>query len=146
MANNRFVGVIESKTELNTTKTKEKAVINFMVGKTRELMAGIQETVKARIVMFGPDAEVANAKIDAGKVVLFSDVRRNPRTYVTDAGTTVESVDLIATSFHVLNKKDYEAAKDELEKLCIGTDQLEFTDQDRKTLEKAEAAAAASVA
>jgi hypothetical protein len=146
MANSRFVGVIADKSTVNSTKTTGKAVLNLTVEKSRELVAGIMETVKARVVLFGADAEKAEAKLDVGKVVLFSDIRRNPRIYTTEAGTQVESVDLVARGFDILKKADYEANKDALEKLCIDLNTLEFTDEDRKMLEKADEALAASVA
>lgn len=146
MANNRFVGIVADKSDINTTKTTGKSVLNVTVEKTRKLVGDITETVKARVVLFGADAEKANAKIEPGKVVMFTDIRRNPRAYTTDAGTPVESVDLVARGFDILKKSEYEASKDALEKLCIDMSALDFTEEDRKALEKADEALAASVA
>lgn len=142
----RFVGYIKEKSEINVTKTKEKAVINFTISKTREIVEGILETVKARVVLFGAEAEEAAVVIKEGDVVLFSEVRRNPRMFTTEAGTLVESVDLVARSFQVIPKSRYEAAKVALEKECISLSELEFTDADREAQTKTELALEASVA
>jgi hypothetical protein len=135
MANaDRFAGVVAEISDLNKTDTSGKPVINLWIERTEEIIEGIKEEIRARIVLFGSLAQKAAEEIEEGKVVMFTNCRRNPRAYVTDRGTEVETVDLVAQGYTVLTKTQYERAKDQIAARSISIDQLYFTDEDREKI------------
>jgi hypothetical protein len=142
---NRFAGIIMEKSELNELTSTGKAVINLVVAKTEEIIAGIKEQIEARVVLFGPLAARADAELEEGKVVMFN-VQKNPRIYVTEKGTRVETVDLVARGYTVLTKTQYEKAKDQIEAMSFSANDLIFTDEDREAATKQLAESDASVA
>lgn len=134
MANNRFAGTVADMSDLNVTNTSGRSVINMWVERMEEIIPGIPEAIRARIVLFGDLAEKAEAEIEEGKVVMFTNCQRNPRIYVTENGTEVEAVDVVARGFRVLSKAQYEKARAEIDKLSLTTDELEFTKADREAI------------
>jgi hypothetical protein len=141
MANaNRFAGTIEEISELRILGNG-KAVTNVTVSKMQEIIAGIKEQVRARVVLFADLAERAHSDLEEGKMVMFTDCQRNPRAYTTDKGTYVETVDVVSRGFVPLSKTQYEKAKDQIEALSMSVDELTFTDKDRKAMEAADAKA-----
>jgi SpoVK/Ycf46/Vps4 family AAA+-type ATPase len=145
MANTRFAGTIAEVSDLNTTNTSGKSVINMWVERTEEIIEGIKEEVRARIVLFGDLAEKAEDQIDEGKIVMFTNCQRNPRTYVTDLGTEVETVDIVARGFKVLTKTQYEKARDQIDAMSLTSSELEFTDKDRQAIYAKESASAGPI-
>jgi hypothetical protein len=138
MANeNRFAGTVEEISELRILDSG-KAVTNITVSKTQEIIAGIKEQVRARIVLFADLAEKAHTELEEGKVAMFTDCQRNPRAYTTDKGTYVETVDVVSRGFVPLSKAQYEKAKDQIEALSIPVSELVFTETDRKAMEAAD--------
>jgi single-stranded DNA-binding protein len=127
----RFAGMIVEKTELNSLSSTGKAVINFTVAKTEEVIAGIKEQIEARIVLFGSLAERANRELDAGKVIMFTNVQKNPRIFTTEKGTEVETVDLVARGYTILNKSQYDKSKADIDAISFGAKDLIFTEEDR---------------
>jgi hypothetical protein len=132
----RFAGTIEEISELRVLNSG-KAVTNVTVSRMQEIISGIKEEVKARIVLFADLAEKAHAELEKGKVVMFTNCQRNPRTYVTDQGTHVETVDVVSRGFVPLTKTQYEKARDQIDSLSLKIEDLQFTDKDREVIKAA---------
>jgi hypothetical protein len=129
---NRFAGTIEEISELNTTNTKGRPVINMWCERMEEVIEGILEPVRARIVLFGDLAEKAFDAVEEGDIVMFLNCQRNPRIYVTELGTEVKAVDVVARGFKVLTPAQYKKAKDQIDELSLKATDLEFTDEDEQ--------------
>jgi len=132
----RFAGTIADKSELNITNSSGRSVINLWAERMEEIITGIPEAVRARLVLFGDLAEKAEAELEPGKVVMFTDCQRNPRVYRTDRGTEVETVDVVARGYKVLTKTQYEKARSEIDSMSLSRNDLRFTEADRAKLSK----------
>jgi single-stranded DNA-binding protein len=132
----RFAGTVEEISELRRLNSG-RAVTNVTLSRTQEIIKGIKEKVKARIVLFADLAEKAHTELEKGKVVMAYNASRNPRVYTTEKGTTVETVDVVAREFEVLESAVYKKARKQIDELSFSAQDLQFTDKDREAIKAA---------
>lgn len=95
-----YPGVVLEKSEIKELDDG-KSVLNMIVERTIELFEGFTEKVEKRIVLFNRKAREADAQVSVGDCVIFSKCKRSPRSFTTDKGNFVETVDILAESFQV---------------------------------------------
>lgn len=113
-----------------------KSVINFVVSYAQEVVEGFTEEIEKTIVLFSRKAIEADNGIEEGDFVVFSGCKRNPRTYTTLSGNTVEQLDIIAEQFKVVDIEQFENITAALVKAGKVPDMsdLAFTDEDAEAL------------
>ncbi len=115
-----------------------KSVLNIIAACTVEVVEGFKETVEKTMVLFARKADEADEKINEGDCVIFSRCKRNPRVFTTEAGNTIESVDIIAEQFQVMSKSVFAKVSNGLISAGKVPDmsELDFTDEDLAAITK----------
>lgn len=134
-----YAGTIRSTTGIRGCDKEGNKVINFTVKTTKTLVGSVKIAVLRTVALFRDEAISADA-LKVGNHVVFGSITRNPRSYETLRGTTVEVVDMIANSFEVIPAKDFKENEEELMKMNVDEKEFVFTDADRVLCEEAKAA------
>jgi len=135
-----YAGTVDAKRDKATYDDDGNSVINIIVKTHKTLIGNIKVAVKRTVVLFRGEADLADKALEPGVHVVFGEVTRNPRIYKTKKGLTREVVDMVAESFEVVKPKDFKDNLDELMKMNLAEGEFTFTDEDRATALKAEAA------
>lgn len=110
--------------------------INSKYEKTVQITEDVkfEEDFEPRITLFAKKAREAVELITEGAMVIFTSVRRNPRSWVSEnSGKRIEQVELIAEGFKVLPKAKFNKTVKAMEEagLIFDTDLLTYTEADR---------------
>lgn len=111
-------------------------VLNMDICHEAETILGDEE-FEPRITMFGRKARQALERIKEGAKVIFTGVKRNPRSWVSEgSGKTIQQVELIAEGFKVIKKGEFDdiVAKIREKDQMFDIEELEFTNEDAETL------------
>jgi hypothetical protein len=112
-----------------------QTVLNIIVKRTVEVIEDFKDEIEKTAVFFGRKADEAK-KLKVGDMVVLSRCRRNPRTFVTEKGSVIDTVDIIAENFQSVPKAKFAAISEAFEKKGVipTPDELEFTDEDAAAL------------
>jgi len=116
-----------------------KAVLNLIVERTEELVEGFKEKFEKRIVLFNRKAREADANINLGDCVIFSQCRKSARDFTTEKQNHVQTVDILAENFQVESSKAkfLKISESLMAMNAIPTSsELEFTDEDAAAIAK----------
>ena len=133
-----FAGQIEEVNQSEAINDKGDVVTNVIVGFEKAIAGtSIMEKIKRTLVLFRKEGLQAARELSEGDYAVFSEAQRRPRVYQDKKGMDVHVVDIRATGFTKVSKKQYQDNLAALMDNMLPEKDLHFTDEDAQMLQKA---------